>query len=168
MAIEQMDSQGEEHLHAKLGGSAISLGGSAAASWAHRSPIHQTEAEERLLMMGIKMSNYFLYKILEMKEGLVRVCIRYDGLKLVNAADHLESALVSGLEVLKKGKRVLPKSKRDGQPHIYFSNRLCGFHRAAIYAREMVWTCMGASVEEALKAVVRTKEEIEALEPGGD
>ncbi|POW16721.1 hypothetical protein PSTT_01190 [Puccinia striiformis] len=46
MAIEQMDSQGEEHLHAKLGGSAISLGGSAAASWAHRSPIHQTEAEE--------------------------------------------------------------------------------------------------------------------------
>ncbi|POW16720.1 hypothetical protein PSTT_01191 [Puccinia striiformis] len=106
--------------------------------------------------------------ILEMKEGLVRVCIRYDGLKLVNAADHLESALVSGLEVLKKGKRVLPKSKRDGQPHIYFSNRLCGFHRAAIYAREMVWTCMGASVEEALKAVVRTKEEIEALEPGGD
>ncbi|KAI9614307.1 hypothetical protein H4Q26_009453 [Puccinia striiformis f. sp. tritici PST-130] len=65
-----------------------------------------------------------VYKILEMKEDLVRVCIRYDGLKLVNAADHLESALISGLEVLRNGKRILPKSKRDGQPHIYFSSSL--------------------------------------------
>ncbi|KAH9447323.1 hypothetical protein MJO28_015655 [Puccinia striiformis f. sp. tritici] len=109
-----------------------------------------------------------VYKILEMKEGLVQVCIRYDGLKLVNAADHLESALISGLEVLRNGKRILPKSKRDGQPHIYFSSSLVGHHKAAIYSKEMVWIVTRASVETALEAALEIKTRIEALDSDDD
>ncbi|POW09047.1 hypothetical protein PSHT_09299 [Puccinia striiformis] len=96
-----------------------------------------------------------VYKILEMKEDLVRVY-------------HLESALISGLEVLRNGKRILPKSKRDGQPHIYFSSSLVGQHKAAIYSKEMVWIVTRASVEKALEAALEIKARIEALDSDDD
>ncbi|KAI7936718.1 hypothetical protein MJO28_015617 [Puccinia striiformis f. sp. tritici] len=102
-----------------------------------------------------------VYKVLENKERRIHVCIRYDGLKISSFDEDLESALSSGLKLVKNHARMLPKSKRDGQPHMVSSSRSGKCHQAGIYCRGQVFTATRSSVEEALGAAWQARRHIE-------
>ncbi|KAI9617909.1 hypothetical protein H4Q26_012774 [Puccinia striiformis f. sp. tritici PST-130] len=84
--------------------------------------------------------------------------MEFDGIRTCTIAFELESALVMMLEGLKKHAKMLPKSQRDGQPHLVSSNLLDKSHTAAIYYDGRVITSTGRSMYEAIESVKEMKQ----------
>ncbi|POW13230.1 hypothetical protein PSTT_03949 [Puccinia striiformis] len=84
--------------------------------------------------------------------------MEFDGIRTCTIAFELESALVMMLEGLKKHAKMLPKSQRDGQPHLVSSNLSDKSHTAAIYYDGRVITSTGRSMSEAIESVKEMKQ----------
>ncbi|KNF02714.1 hypothetical protein PSTG_04000 [Puccinia striiformis f. sp. tritici PST-78] len=84
--------------------------------------------------------------------------MEFDGIRTCTIAFELESALVMMLEGLKKHAKMLPKSQRDGQPHLVSSNLSDKSHTAAIYYDGRVITSTGRSMSEAIERVKEMKQ----------
>ncbi|KAI9627869.1 hypothetical protein KEM48_011944 [Puccinia striiformis f. sp. tritici PST-130] len=84
--------------------------------------------------------------------------MEFDGIRTCTIAFELESALVMMLEGLKKHAKMLPKSQRDGQPHLVSRDLSDKSHTAAIYYDGRVITSTGRSMSEAIERVKEMKQ----------
>ncbi|KAH9442506.1 hypothetical protein Pst134EB_028757 [Puccinia striiformis f. sp. tritici] len=84
--------------------------------------------------------------------------MEFDGIRTCTTAYELESALVTMLEGLKKHAKMLPKSQRDGQPHLVSSDLSDKSHTAAIYYDGRVITSTARSMSKAIERVKEMKQ----------
>ncbi|KAH9442509.1 hypothetical protein Pst134EB_028759 [Puccinia striiformis f. sp. tritici] len=98
------------------------------------------------------------YRITYQNDKVVWINMEFDGLRRSLVTRELRSALVITLEELKRQAKMLPKSQRDGEPHLVCRDLSDETHAAAIYYDGRVITYSGRSTSEALEKVKEKKQ----------